>query len=75
MNTAQGSTSTHVIHVLLSPGMERASYQNRSLCGEPPGEPKTWPAGHLCVRLQPGRVLPPVVNCPACIQAFQDRFR
>jgi hypothetical protein len=74
MQKAQAHTSTHTIHVL-SGGTDGRDPAARSLCGKPPGTPPSWPAAHLYVRIPAGLGCPTVVNCPACIQAFQDRLR
>ena len=75
MSTAQASTSSHVIHILSGPHYGEPTEAARTLCGTPPGPPRTWASGHLYVRIPTGLGCPAVVNCPACIQAFQGRFR
>jgi hypothetical protein len=66
-----GHTATHRIHLLIHSDTRAA----RSLCGEPPGNPKGWPSGELCIRVPPDRHLPAVVNCPACIARYQELMR
>ena len=70
------STTTHRVHVLISPSFGRGDGNRaKSLCGYPAGSRKNWPAGHLCVRLEPGGKLPVVVNCPDCILRYQERMK
>jgi hypothetical protein len=69
-------TTTHRIHVLISPSFGRGEgNQPRSLCGTPKGPSSSWPDGHLWIRLEPGGGLPRVVNCPDCIREHGRRIR
>lgn len=65
-DTRAGHTNTHRIHVLRAGEM---------ICREHPGPPANWPNGHVFVREPQGRALPPVVNCPECIQRFNNQWR
>ena len=76
MTTRQGHTSTHKIHIVVSPrATDAESMRSHSLCGQPPGHPKSWPDGHLYAKLGPGGSIPPVVNCPECLQRHQKLMK